>query len=141
MENQLRTLAVNPKVFNHGSRNLFRVFIEDLTLLETIPSSLGNCKKLIREKESKRWSKRDMITAQLELKEPLDDEHKKSTDLMFGEGLNLHNYAKKAMGDSALEIVDPVLLKDDRMIGLRTNEDETIGYMNRETCLRLLLEL
>ncbi|KAI3809309.1 hypothetical protein L1987_25280 [Smallanthus sonchifolius] len=53
--------------------------------------------------------------------------HKKPTYLEFGEGLNLHSYTKKAMGDGALEIVDPVLLKDVRMIGPRINEEETIG--------------
>ncbi|KAL9996646.1 putative protein kinase RLK-Pelle-LRR-XII-1 family [Helianthus debilis subsp. tardiflorus] len=66
---------------------------------------------------------------------------KKPTDVMFGEELSLHSYAEKAMGDGALEIVDPVLLKDDKTIGPTTNKEETTGYMNHERCLRLLLEI
>ncbi|KAJ0771373.1 putative protein kinase RLK-Pelle-LRR-XII-1 family [Helianthus annuus] len=66
---------------------------------------------------------------------------KKPTDVMFGEELNLHSYAEKAMGDGALEIVDPVLLNDDKTIGPMTNKEETTGYMNHERCLRLLLEI
>ncbi|KAI3799578.1 hypothetical protein L1987_34877 [Smallanthus sonchifolius] len=68
---------------------------------------------------------------------------KKPTDVMFGEGLSLHNYAKRAMNDDGvLGIVDPVLLKDDEKIGLRANKEEiTGGYMNHERCLRLLLEI
>ncbi|KAM0068719.1 putative protein kinase RLK-Pelle-LRR-XII-1 family [Helianthus debilis subsp. tardiflorus] len=66
---------------------------------------------------------------------------KKPTDVMFGEELSLHSYAEKAMGDGALEIVDPVLLKDDKTIGPATNKEETTGYMNHERCLRLLLEI
>ncbi|KAI3809313.1 hypothetical protein L1987_25284 [Smallanthus sonchifolius] len=66
---------------------------------------------------------------------------KKPTDVMFGEELSLHIYAEKAMGDGALEIVDPVLLKDDKKIDLRTNKEETIVYVNHDTCLRLLLEI
>ncbi|KAI3828099.1 hypothetical protein L1987_02196 [Smallanthus sonchifolius] len=66
---------------------------------------------------------------------------KKPTDVMFGEELSLHNYAEKALGDGALEIIDPVLLKDDRKIGLRIDKEETTGYLNNETCLRLLLEI
>ncbi|XP_076950750.1 uncharacterized protein LOC143623771 [Bidens hawaiensis] len=66
---------------------------------------------------------------------------KKPTDVMFGEELSLHSYAKKAMGDGALEIIDPVLLKDDKKIGQITNKEETTGYMNHERCLRLLLEI
>ncbi|MFS7957390.1 putative protein kinase RLK-Pelle-LRR-XII-1 family [Helianthus anomalus] len=66
---------------------------------------------------------------------------KKPTDVMFGEELSLHSYAEKAMGDGALEIVDPVLRKDDKTIGPTTNKEETTGYMNHERCLRLLLEI
>ncbi|KAF5799141.1 putative protein kinase RLK-Pelle-LRR-XII-1 family [Helianthus annuus] len=66
---------------------------------------------------------------------------KKPTDIMFGEELSLHSYAEKAMGDGALEIVDPVLLKDDKTIGPTTNKEEITGYMNHERCLRLLLEV
>ncbi|KAJ0771372.1 putative protein kinase RLK-Pelle-LRR-XII-1 family [Helianthus annuus] len=63
---------------------------------------------------------------------------KKPTDVMFGEELSLHNYAKKAMGDGALEIVDPVLLKDEKKT---SNKEEATGYTNHERCLRLLLEI
>ncbi|KAI3793580.1 hypothetical protein L1987_36200 [Smallanthus sonchifolius] len=68
---------------------------------------------------------------------------KKPTDVMFGDGLSLHNYAKRAMNDDGvLGIVDPVLLKDDEKIGLSANKEEiTGGYMNHERCLRLLLEI
>ncbi|KAI7729021.1 hypothetical protein M8C21_024566 [Ambrosia artemisiifolia] len=66
---------------------------------------------------------------------------KKPTDVMFGEELSLHSYAKNAMGDGSLEIVDPVLLKDGQKIGLTTNKEEAAGYMDHERCLRLLLEI
>ncbi|KAI7729023.1 hypothetical protein M8C21_024568 [Ambrosia artemisiifolia] len=66
---------------------------------------------------------------------------KKPTDVMFGEELSLHSYAENAMGDGSLEIVDPVLLKDDQKIGLTTNKEETTGYLNHERCLQLLLEI
>ncbi|KAK9061383.1 hypothetical protein SSX86_018564 [Deinandra increscens subsp. villosa] len=69
---------------------------------------------------------------------------KKPTD-MFGEGLNLHNYAKKTMNDhdgAVLGIVDPVLLKEDEEIGASANMEEAKGgYMNKERCLCLLLEI
>ncbi|KAI7754753.1 hypothetical protein M8C21_012323, partial [Ambrosia artemisiifolia] len=52
---------------------------------------------------------------------------KKPTDVMFGEELSLHSYAENAIGDGALEIVDPVLLKDDQRIGLTTNKEEATG--------------
>ncbi|KAL8241261.1 hypothetical protein R6Q59_014616 [Mikania micrantha] len=59
---------------------------------------------------------------------------KKPTDTMFGEELSLHKWVKKAIDYGDLEqIVDPVLLKD--------NREETTGYMNHETCLRSLLEI
>ncbi|KAI7729022.1 hypothetical protein M8C21_024567 [Ambrosia artemisiifolia] len=66
---------------------------------------------------------------------------KKPTDVMFGEELSLHSYAENAMGDGALKIVDPVLLKDDQKIGLTTNKKETTGYLNHGRCLHLLLEI
>ncbi|KAI7729025.1 hypothetical protein M8C21_024570 [Ambrosia artemisiifolia] len=50
---------------------------------------------------------------------------KKPTGVMFGEELSLHSYAENAMGDGAMEIIDPVLLKDDQKIGLTTNKEET----------------
>ncbi|XP_047327791.1 probable LRR receptor-like serine/threonine-protein kinase At3g47570 [Impatiens glandulifera] len=37
---------------------------------------------------------------------------KKPTDPMFGEDINLHNYAKMSFPDRILEIVDPMLLQD-----------------------------
>ncbi|PWA91397.1 protein kinase domain-containing protein [Artemisia annua] len=67
---------------------------------------------------------------------------KKPTDTMFGEGLSLHNYAKAAMGDGGLGIVDPALLNDDGNLAPNTNKEgteETTGYS--EMCLRLLLEI
>ncbi|GKC38401.1 receptor kinase-like protein Xa21 [Tanacetum coccineum] len=69
---------------------------------------------------------------------------KKPTDTMFGEGLSLHYYAKAAMGDGGLGIVDPALLNDDGKLAPSTNKEgteETTGYINNEMCLRLLLEI
>ncbi|KAK9061381.1 hypothetical protein SSX86_018562 [Deinandra increscens subsp. villosa] len=69
---------------------------------------------------------------------------KRPTDVVFGEGLGLHNYAKKAVNDDdgALGIVDPVLLKDDEKIGMISDKEETKGgYIDHERCLRLLLEI
>ncbi|KAI7745661.1 hypothetical protein M8C21_006814 [Ambrosia artemisiifolia] len=64
---------------------------------------------------------------------------KKPTDVMFGEELSLHNYAKESLGDGALDIIDPVLLKDDMKNA--ANKEESTGYLNHEMCLRLLLEI
>ncbi|PWA65830.1 protein kinase domain-containing protein [Artemisia annua] len=69
---------------------------------------------------------------------------KKPTDIMFGEGLSLHNYAKAAMSDGGHGIVDPALLNDDGKLAPSTNKEgteETTGYMNKEMCLRLLLQM
>ncbi|KAJ0101291.1 hypothetical protein Patl1_06603 [Pistacia atlantica] len=37
---------------------------------------------------------------------------KRPTDLMFEGGLNLHNFAKMALPDRVMDIVDPVLLNE-----------------------------
>ncbi|XP_071706217.1 uncharacterized protein [Rutidosis leptorrhynchoides] len=65
---------------------------------------------------------------------------KKPTDGVFADGLSLHNYAKTAMGDGVLGIVDPLLLNDDEKITVK-EETTTTDYMNNETCLRLLIEI
>ncbi|KVI06247.1 Concanavalin A-like lectin/glucanase, subgroup [Cynara cardunculus var. scolymus] len=60
---------------------------------------------------------------------------KRPTDAIFGDGLSLHNYAKKAMDDDgALEIIN-----DDN--GERNNEGESTAFMKNKACLRLLLEI
>nr|XP_043633621.1 receptor kinase-like protein Xa21 [Erigeron canadensis] len=66
---------------------------------------------------------------------------KKPTDAVFGDGLSLHNYAKTAMSDGVLGVVDPVLLNDDGKYAAGANKEENTGSMNNETCLRLLLEI
>lgn len=66
---------------------------------------------------------------------------KKPTDAAFGDGLSLHNYARTAMSDGVLGIVDPLLLNDDEKLAVRIDQEETTGYMNNETCLRLLIEI
>ncbi|KAJ4723379.1 putative Receptor-kinase [Melia azedarach] len=41
---------------------------------------------------------------------------KKPTDLMFEGDLNLHNFAKTALPDRIMDIVDPILLNDDEEV-------------------------
>ncbi|KAK1409738.1 hypothetical protein QVD17_36267 [Tagetes erecta] len=69
---------------------------------------------------------------------------KKPTDVVFGDGVSLHSYAKKAIDDDdgVLGIIDPVLLKDEAKISVTTNKEEvTGGYMDHNRCLRLLVEI
>ncbi|KDP38866.1 hypothetical protein JCGZ_05023 [Jatropha curcas] len=49
---------------------------------------------------------------------------KKPTDGIFAEGLNLHNFARMALPDNVLQIVDPVLLQEDE--GVREHEVECL---------------
>nr|XP_043633620.1 receptor kinase-like protein Xa21 [Erigeron canadensis] len=67
--------------------------------------------------------------------------NKKPTDAMFVEGVSLHSYAKKAMGDGSLGIIDPMLFNNDGNLSKRINKEGAIGHMNNEACLRLLLEI
>nr|XP_043631261.1 receptor kinase-like protein Xa21 [Erigeron canadensis] len=67
--------------------------------------------------------------------------NKKPIDAMFVEGVSLHSYAKKAMGDGSLGIIDPMLINNDGNLSKRTNKEGAIGHMNNEACLRLLLEI
>ncbi|KAH9733946.1 putative LRR receptor-like serine/threonine-protein kinase [Citrus sinensis] len=41
---------------------------------------------------------------------------KKPTDVMFEGGLNLHNFARMALPDHVMDIVDPILLNDDEVL-------------------------
>ncbi|KAK9192473.1 hypothetical protein WN944_003165 [Citrus x changshan-huyou] len=41
---------------------------------------------------------------------------KKPTDVMFEGGLNLHNFARMALPDHVMDIVDPMLLNDDKVL-------------------------
>ncbi|KAL8247475.1 hypothetical protein R6Q59_008691 [Mikania micrantha] len=68
---------------------------------------------------------------------------KKPTDVMFGEGLSLHSYVKKAIDDDGAVglIVDPVLLLNDDAKRGNKQEESKGGYVNHERCLRLLLEI
>lgn len=70
---------------------------------------------------------------------------KKPTDVMFGDGLTIHSYAKKSMGVGALEIVDPLLLNDeDGKLAMRKNERgiaEKTRYKKTRNCLHLLIEI
>ncbi|KAL8218347.1 hypothetical protein R6Q57_021720 [Mikania cordata] len=68
---------------------------------------------------------------------------KRPTDSMFKEGLNLHKYASKAMGDHFLEICDPIILRNDCSdpAQLTKNEGEETVSMRKEAFLRLMLEL
>ncbi|KAJ9540187.1 hypothetical protein OSB04_026693 [Centaurea solstitialis] len=60
---------------------------------------------------------------------------KRPTDAMFGDGLSLHGYAKKAMDDDgALEIIKG----DD---GQQNNGGGSTAFVKKKTCLRLLLEI
>ena len=60
---------------------------------------------------------------------------KRPTDAMFGDGLSLHNYAKKVMDDDgALDIING----DD---GQQNNEGESTTFVKKKTFLRLLLEI
>nr|GEU51229.1 receptor kinase-like protein Xa21 [Tanacetum cinerariifolium] len=68
---------------------------------------------------------------------------KRPTDPMFNEGINLHNYVNAAMDDRLVEIVDPILLRNNcSNCALSTNKngEETVS-LQIEACLRLLLEL
>lgn len=49
---------------------------------------------------------------------------KKPTDNIFVEGLNLHDCARMALPDHAVEIVDPILLQEDEEEEARLNRNE-----------------
>ncbi|PWA35589.1 Concanavalin A-like lectin/glucanase, subgroup [Artemisia annua] len=68
---------------------------------------------------------------------------KRPTDPMFNEGLNLHNYANAAMGDRLVEIVDPILLRNNCSdCALSTNKKgEEMISIQTEGNLRMMLEL
>lgn len=68
---------------------------------------------------------------------------KRPTDPMFKEGLNLHNYARAAMGDHLLEICDPLLLRNDYSDHAQStrNRGQDTVFMRKKACLCLMLEL
>ncbi|KAI8031557.1 putative LRR receptor-like serine/threonine-protein kinase, partial [Camellia lanceoleosa] len=43
-----------------------------------------------------------------------DDDSKGPTNSMFGGDLNLHNFARMALPDHVIEIVDPILLSNNK---------------------------
>ncbi|XP_021664253.2 probable LRR receptor-like serine/threonine-protein kinase At3g47570 [Hevea brasiliensis] len=64
---------------------------------------------------------------------------KRPTDNMFESGLNLHKFARKSLPDNVMEIVDPMLLRDDMEI---MNKRQSINTGNRmEECLISMVEI
>ncbi|KAL7613439.1 receptor kinase-like protein Xa21 [Lactuca sativa] len=62
---------------------------------------------------------------------------KKPTYVMFQDGVGLHNYAKAAMDDGSVEVIDPILLKDD---DIRSNKEDK-DYVKNDMCCLMLLKI
>lgn len=61
---------------------------------------------------------------------------KKPTDLMFEGDLNLHNYARAALPNHIMDIVDPLLLYDDEDLAASSNQRPEQARLNsRIECL------
>nr|XP_043618791.1 receptor kinase-like protein Xa21 [Erigeron canadensis] len=68
---------------------------------------------------------------------------KRPTDPIFKEEINLHSYARTEMRDHLLDIVDPILLKNDfgnHVPSANKNGEELLSVRN-EACLRQVIEL
>ncbi|OWM83855.1 hypothetical protein CDL15_Pgr004286 [Punica granatum] len=70
---------------------------------------------------------------------------KRPTDNMFGDGLNLHSFAKAALPEQVLQIIDPVLLgesqnKDDSR-GIRRSQRSHERLLKIQECLVSIVEI
>ncbi|GFY84500.1 leucine-rich repeat protein kinase family protein [Actinidia rufa] len=71
---------------------------------------------------------------------------KRPTDPMFGEGFNLHNFARMALPDRVMEIVEPLLLKNDEdNVSLESDKDQSVKWERdgniKEHCLISLIKI
>ncbi|KAG8646141.1 hypothetical protein MANES_10G130433v8, partial [Manihot esculenta] len=69
---------------------------------------------------------------------------KKPTDNIFVEGLNLHDFARMALPDHAVEIVDPILLQEDEEEEARLNRNEgptQVRYGEKIECLIRMMKV
>ncbi|XP_057488823.1 probable LRR receptor-like serine/threonine-protein kinase At3g47570 [Actinidia eriantha] len=71
---------------------------------------------------------------------------KRPTDPMFGEGFNLHNFARMALPDRVMEIVEPLLLKNDvDNVSLESDKDQSVKWERdgniKEHCLISLIKI
>jgi serine/threonine protein kinase len=66
---------------------------------------------------------------------------KRPTDVMFGEGLNLHSFVKTALPEQVMQIVDPILLQIRFNGDAITNHNHDFSSVRKTIILKCLISI